>query len=134
MLELNYFAVGAGTVIMTVLGALWYGPLFTKPWLVAMGKSMEEIQAQGGMAGAYALSFAGALVASFVLALVISGSGVDTIIGGALTGALLCLGFVATSSLGGVLFEGRAVTLYLLSNGYHLVGYAIVGALLAVWR
>ena len=52
MLELNYFAVGAGTVIMTVLGALWYGPLFTKPWLVAMGKSMEEIQAQGGMAGA----------------------------------------------------------------------------------
>ena len=71
-----------GHVIMTVLGALWYGPLFTKPWLVAMGKSMEEIQAQGGMVGAYALSFAGALVASFVLALVISGSGVDTIIGG----------------------------------------------------
>ena len=134
MMELNYFAVGAGAVIMMVLGALWYGPLFTKPWLVAMGKSMEEIQAQGGMAGAYAISFAGALAASFVMALVISGSGVDNIIGGALTGALLWLGFVATSSLGSVVFEGRSVTLYMINNGYHLVGYTIVGALMAVWH
>ena len=134
MLELNYFAVGAGAVILMVLGALWYGPLFTKPWLAAMGKSMEEIQAQGGMAAAYGLSFAGALVTSFVMALVISGSGADNVISGALTGALLWLGFVATSSLGSVVFEGRAVTLYMINNGYHLVAYAIVGALLAVWR
>ena len=134
MMTMNFLAVLAGAVIFMALGAIWYGPLFAKTWTAALGKTMEEAQAAGGIATAYGVTFVGALVTCFVMALAISGSGAIGAIGGALSGALLALGFVATSSLGSVIFEGRPFTLYLINNGYHLIAYSIVGALLAVWR
>lgn len=134
MMGPNFLAVLVGAIIFMVLGALWYGPLFAKPWMAAMGKTMAEIQAEGGVAKAYALTFVGALITTLVMAMAIGGSGQTDLVGGAVTGAMVWLGFVATSSLGSVLFEGRPMTLYTINNGYHLVAYAIVGALLAAWR
>lgn len=134
MMGPNFLAVLVGAIIFMVLGALWYGPLFAKPWIAAMGKTMAEIQAEGGVAKAYALTFVGALITTLVMAMAIGGSGQMDLVGGAVAGALLWLGFVATSSLGSVVFEGRPVALYAITNGYHLVAYAIVGALLAAWR
>ncbi len=39
-----------------------------------------------------------------------------------------------TTNLETVIFEQRPLGLYLINNGYHLVGLLGMGALLAVWR
>ena len=46
----------------------------------------------------------------------------------------LWLGFVATTQIATVIFEERKLGLYLLNIGYQLVGCAIAGVILAVWR
>ena len=58
----------------------------------------------------------------------------EAALAGAQTGFWLWLGFVVTTNLETVLFENRPLGLYLISNGYHLVGMLGMGALLAVWR
>ncbi|MBI3341870.1 DUF1761 domain-containing protein, partial [Candidatus Curtissbacteria bacterium] len=35
--QINYMAVVAAAVVNMVLGFLWYGPLFGKPWMKMMG-------------------------------------------------------------------------------------------------
>ncbi len=68
------------------------------------------------------------------LAYVISFSGANTLLAGAKIGVLVELGFIATLLLGDVVFEKRPWKLFLLRNGYNLTAFAVIGAILAVWK
>jgi hypothetical protein len=133
--DINYLAVLACGIVFMVVGALWYSPLlFAKPWMKAMGKSQEEIQAmQQGVWKSYFVSLIGALVMAFVLAHIIDYVKADTALKGAQTGVWMWIGFVITSSLGGILFEGRPKALYFIYNGYQLVSLVLMGIILALW-
>jgi hypothetical protein len=133
--EVNYFAVMACGFVFMIIGALWYSPLlFGKQWMKAMGKSQEEIQEmQKDVWKSYLFSFLGALVMAFVLAHIIGYAKADTALKGAQTGLWMWIGFVITSSLGGILFEGRPKGLYFIYNGYQLVSLVVMGMILAVW-
>ena len=39
---LNWLAILVATVAAFVLGGLWYGPLFGKAWMAALGKTEED--------------------------------------------------------------------------------------------
>src|SRR5688572_13895867 len=111
--NINLLAVLAGAVINMVLGALWYSPmLFAPPWMAAIGKTEEEIQAQGGMAASYAITFVGALISIFTLALIVKWSSAVTVVDGALVGLIVAIGILATHSMQFVVFEGRPRELY----------------------
>src|SRR4030065_2527026 len=43
---INWLAVLVGVVASNALGVLWYGPLFSKPWLQALGQKEEELQSR----------------------------------------------------------------------------------------
>jgi hypothetical protein len=133
--QVNYLAILACGVVFMIVGALWYSPLlFGKPWMRAMGKTEEELKAlQKGVWKSYIVSLLGAFVMAFVLAHVIRYAEADTAIEGAQTGLWMWIGFVITSSLGGILFEGRPKGLYFLYNGYQLVSLVLMGIILAVW-
>jgi hypothetical protein len=136
-MRINYPAVVVSALAYWALGALWYSPLlFARPFVALMRWTPEQlaaVESQG--AGAQIVV---ALLTSFVLAYVLAHfvkfTGAETVKSGALTGFWLWLGFVATSNLETVLFESRPVGLYLINNGYHLVGLLGMGSLLAVWR
>ena len=131
----NPLAVLVGAVIFMVLGALWYSPmLFANRWMAALGRDPAEMMAQGGMVQAYGLTFVGALISVLALAQVVMWSGASSITDGVVMGLVVAIGFVATASLGGVIFERRPKDVYLINLGYNLVAMMIVGALLAVWR
>lgn len=136
MTGLNLLAVLVGAIVLMVLGALWYGPLFGKAWMAATGRTTMGDAEGGGaaMAKSYGLTFVGALIASAVMAWVIGAASVTDVVGGAVTGIMIAIGFVATSSLGTVVFEQRPVALYAINTAYTLVGYALVGAVLGAWR
>jgi hypothetical protein len=143
MVPVNYLAVFASMVVMMVLGSLWYGPLFGKPWIALMGidpqkASNMQAQGMGAMWKSYALMALGALAMSFVLAhLIIFANaylGTSGVSGGLQGGFWSWLGFVVPVSLGTVLWEGKSWKLWCINAGYYLVGLLLIGVLLAVWQ
>jgi hypothetical protein len=136
-MKINYPAVVASAVAYWMLGALWYSPLlFARPFIALRGYSPEQLAAVEAQShvGEIGLAFVTSLVLAYVLAHFVQFMGAETAASGALTGFWLWLGFVMTTNLETVIFEGRPVGLYLINNGYHLVGLLGMGALLAVWR
>lgn len=133
-IEINYIAVFVAAIVSMVIGAAWYSPfLFGSKWLEIMRWSDEEMEVRKrGMGKTYFLSFVSALVMAYVIAYAIAVFQAETITEGARIGFFAWLGFVATTSLASVLFEGRPKGLYLLNNAYNLVALLVMGAILAV--
>ena len=128
----NWLALIGAVVANMALGALWFSPiLFVKPWLAAAG--MSEAQMKAGMPKALAVDLVGSLVMAFVLAHAVKYTGAQGIAQGAAVGFLNWLGFVAVTTLSATLHEHRPLKLWLIANGYRLVGLVVMGAILAAW-
>ncbi len=137
LVHVNVIAVIVAALVSMVLGWVWYSPaLFGKRWMMLLGKSQEEIQSMGKNAGKYyALTLAGSLVLAFVLAQFVLQLVPDrTWAQGAQVGFWAWLGFALTTALSTSLFEGRKLELWFINQGYHLLEFLILGALLAAWK
>jgi hypothetical protein len=124
--------IGAAVVAMGI-GAFWYSPVgFGKMWmkLTGMGPKDLEKAKEKGMKKAYGVSFVSLLVMSYILSVFVDNGGV---IGGLKTGFWLWLGFVATVSVGGVLWRNEPWTLYLLNISHWLVVVLVMGVINGVW-
>lgn len=133
-ISVNIWAVLISSLVLMVLGFLWYGPVFGKTWMKLSGISQKDIEeAKSQMSKTYALSTLGALVISFVLAYFVQFLEARSAVSGAMIGFWIWLGFVATTMLNSVLYEGKPMMLYALNTGYYLVALPIMGAILAVW-
>ena len=139
---INYWAVLVCGVVSMGLGYLWYGPLFGKSYTKLTGldklTASEKEAAMKSMGKGYALTFVGSLVLSWVLAHAIvfaqaymNSTGLNA---GLLTGFMSWLGFMATVTLGTVLWDRKPWKLWFLSNGYNLVQLLILGAILGTWK
>ena len=140
MVPLNYLAVIGAAIAQMVLGFLWYGPLFGKPWMALMGITPEKMDAmkQKSMGKTYAIMTVGALLMSFVLAhaLVFASSYLkaEGVTAGLAAGFWNWLGFIAPVTIGSVLWEGKPWKLWVLNAGYYLIGLCLMGIILAVWQ
>jgi hypothetical protein len=74
------------------------------------------------------------LVLTYILAHFVQYTKATNLTGGLQTGFWLWLGFVVTTQLATVIFEGRKPGLYLLNIGYQFVACLAAGALLAIWK
>lgn len=136
--SVNYLAIVAAAAAAMVIGAVWYGPLFGKRWRVLTGISMEEmksmpltpIQAMG-------IGFVVMLVMAYVLNHVIAlGSAYYNETGttsGLMTAFWVWLGFVATTQVGVVLWEGKSWKLFGLNTIYSLVSLGVMSIILVLW-
>ena len=130
-MHLNWLAVIAAALSSFVLGGLWYGPLFAKPWMQAAGVTQDQVN-KGNKAMIFGGTFVLALItaASFAFFL---GANVD-----ATTGALY--GFTAglcwvTTSLGSTyLFEHKPMSLFLINGGYRTLQFTLIGLILGAWH
>ncbi|NCO11159.1 DUF1761 domain-containing protein [Candidatus Pacearchaeota archaeon] len=134
--SVNYWAVLASAIISMIIGSLWYGPLFGKQWMNLMGFGRKDINKakSKGMAKSYLLAIIAALIVGFVLAHIIAYVNATTFTEGLGTGVWMWLGFVATVSLGSILWEGKPASLYWINSLYWLVNLAIMGGILAVFQ
>ncbi|MDP3734714.1 MAG: DUF1761 domain-containing protein, partial [Nanoarchaeota archaeon] len=135
--SINYLAVLVAAIAQYALGALWYSVLFGKQWMKLNGmekmdpKKMEEMKK--GVMWSYAGGLVSSLVMAYVLAHFVDYTEAATAAAGAVAGFWIWLGFIATVTLGMVLWENKPFKLYLLNNAYNLLGLVIMGAILAVW-
>lgn len=135
MFEVNFLAVLASAVLSMVIGFLWYSPiLFAKPWMKLSGLTPEKMKAlKSQMPKIYGTSFIASLVLAFVLANLLSLTNTVTLMEALTLGFWVWLGFVATTMLNSVLYEGKPVKLYLINTGYYLVLILAMAALLINW-
>ncbi len=137
VVPVNYLAVLLAAVASIVIGFLWYGPLFGKPWMRMMGFSQESMDAaKKGMAKNYALMALGSLVMAYVLShslafastyMKVSGYGA-----GFSTGFWTWLGFIAPVVMGDQLWGGKPWKLFPITAGYYLVTLCVMGMILAM--
>ncbi len=92
---------------------------------------MEDMK--GGGSG-YAVAMVGALVQAFIMANLVRGLNVMTLIDGAMLGFWLWLAFTGITSAVTNVFSGNSWKLWQINTGYFLVVLVINGALLAIWR
>lgn len=134
-MKVNYWAVLVAGLLYWILGAVWYG-LFSAPFIRLMRWTPEDLarlEAQG-TGKELALAFATSVLTAYVLAHFVRYVGARNFLDGALTGFWAFVGFVLTTNLATVIFEGRPAGLYFISMGYNLVALVLMGVLLAVWR
>ncbi|MDO8553336.1 MAG: DUF1761 domain-containing protein [Candidatus Micrarchaeota archaeon] len=131
----NFVAIVIAAVVSFVLGMIWFGPLFGKTWMKLTGVS-EKDAAKGkkgdNMPMLLVAQFVTALVTAYVLSMFVGFVGAKDAMSGAMVGFWAWLGFLATTSLGMVLWEGKPMELYLLKNGHMFVELLLMGAILAV--
>lgn len=140
IVPINYVSVLAAAISSVVLGFLWYGPLFGKPWMKIMGISKDSMTKakMKGMQMNYALMTLGSLVMAYVLAhsLVFAATFTQTsgYQAGLMVGFWSWLGFVAPVEMGSQLWEGKPWKLFWIQGGYYLASLCIMGIILAVWK
>jgi magnesium-transporting ATPase (P-type) len=125
----SWLAVVGAAFLTFVLGGLWYGPLFGKPWMRASGVT-EERARQGNMPLIFGLSFALQLLAAFSLDMFIGEGGAGF---GVFAGAMTGIFFVATAFGVVYLFEQRPFAHWAVNAGYNVVSFTLMGAVLGAW-
>ena len=126
----NWFAILVATAIAFMLGGLWYGPIFGKAWLTAIGKTANEIKPSPAP---FIISFFTALLTTIVLAVLIRSLGIDTLGGGLLLGAITGVGLIATAMASDSAFCGWGMPLLLIQAGYRVLYSIVIGGILAAW-
>jgi hypothetical protein len=141
-IHINYLAVLAAAAAYFMAGWVWYTLIFGKIWTKLMGfdkMSKKESEAMKKKMGpSMAFNFLATLLAAYCMAWsVASGAGfyhVSGVVLGLQTGFWIWLGFIVTSQLNSVIWDGKPFKLYLINIGYYLVSYLLVGTILAVWQ
>ena len=138
----NYWAVLVSALVFFGLGALWYGPLFSKVWMQAVGVTAESLEADKGetnMVKSFGLMFLSALLMALATAhlidylLVVFPQSTPVRIG-LTTGFWVWLGYSLSYILTAPAFEKRPWSYVWVNGGYWLVGLLCTGLIIGLWR
>jgi hypothetical protein len=131
-MKTNYVAVVVAAIAYWLLGAVWYGVLFSKPWMALENMSMEQAKSMNPVLP-YIISFLlGALIA-YSLAQICIWRNANTVGRGASVGVLLWIGFVGPITYTTYMFEMRPKELFAINQFYPLFGMVLMGAIIGAW-
>ncbi len=132
---MNDFAllpVLAGTLAFFLVGALWYGLIFAKPWQRAAGLTNSQLQA-GNMGLIFGLAFAFEMLIGLVLWHLIARTDPPPHVV-----MMMSLGFAGGVMIPAIginyLFLRKPLTLFLIDAGHFLVGMAAMGGVFVWFR
>jgi hypothetical protein len=131
-MKTNYAAVFVSALTYWILGAVWYGFLFAKPWMALEQMTAEKAAGMNPILP-YAITFAQNLLIAFVLAQICIWRSVNTAARGAALGILLWIGFVGPITFTNYMYEMRPMQLFAINEFYSLVGLCLMGAILGAW-
>jgi hypothetical protein len=124
----NWIAVVIATVVLEVVGYVWYGVVFKTAWLAAGGPTHMSLS-QGA---AYGLGMVNTLIVVIGLAWLnarLGLAGLGKCLGAALAAWFL---FDFTTMALDFLYEGQSAALVEINMGLQLVSYALAGAILGL--
>jgi hypothetical protein len=124
--SLSILGVVLGMVAHFATGAVWYTFLFSKQWMAALGKSMDDPPGMP-LPMSLGINAAGSLVTTAVVALLYTWGGGDGPLDGLVCGLIVGAGVVAIEELNRPTYEGTPWSLYLINSGYAVIGYGLAG-------
>jgi hypothetical protein len=131
-MKTNYAAVFVSALAYWILGALWYGLLFTKPWMALEQMSVERMKSMNPVMP-YVITFVLDLLIAFVLAQLCTWRNANTAARGAALGILLWIGLVGPVAYTNYMFEMRPMQLFAINEFYSLAGLFLMGLILGAW-
>jgi hypothetical protein len=130
--SINYLAVLVAALASFVLGGAWYSKvLFGKTWMKENGFTEDELST-AKMGRIFAGAFLLALIGAFYLSAFLAGS--TTLLKGVTYGAIVGIGWVATSIGIVYLFERKSLILYIINAGYLALNLMLMGAIISLWK
>jgi len=131
-MKTNYAAVFVSALAYWVLGAVWYGFLFSKPWM-ALEQMTPEKAAGMNPVLPYVITFVLNLLIALVLAQICSWRNANTAARGAAVGTLLWIGFVGPVTFTTSMYEMRSMQLFAINEIYPLAGLILMGLIIGAW-
>jgi hypothetical protein len=131
-MKVNFVAIFVAALAYWLLGAVWYGAIFQKPWM-ALEHVTPEMAAGVSPIAPYIISFVLNLVIAFVLAQIIAWRDANTAARGAALGILIWIGFLGPVTYTTYMYEMRPKQLFAINEFYVLVGMCLMGAILGAW-
>ena len=145
MPEINWIAIIVAGLVPTILGALYYGPIFGKIWMDSLGYTEEDFKGRNE-----ALIYGSALVLAMLISMSIKMtnelvhkdvnsvgelvfSSFHTFGHGALHGAMLAITLVVPVFLSLSLFQKNSGKNMLLNAAFWIICFAIMGGILDAW-
>jgi hypothetical protein len=133
-IRLNWVAILVAAIASFLFEALWYS-VFMNEWLSGIGRTREWLMSSGmSPALQYAVAILCAVIMATVLSICIQGSGEHSARRGILVGALIWLGFVATTWATEYIFEVRTLQIYAVNVGFWLFDLILIGAIVGAWK
>lgn len=130
LMALNWLAILIATVAAFVLGGLWYGPVFGQAWMAALGKTEDDIEPTPMP---FVISFFTAALTCIVVAALMQTLGIVTVLGGAVFGLVVGIGFIATAMASDTAFCGWGLRLFLIQAGYRVAYSILMGAIIGAF-
>ncbi len=128
----NYWAVVVSALAYWILGALWYGFFFAKPWM-ALEQMTAEKAASMNPVLPYVITFVLNLLIALVLAQICSWRNANTAARGAAVGTLLWIGFIGPVTFTTNMYEMRPTQLFAMNEFYPLAGLILMGMIIGAW-
>jgi Protein of unknown function (DUF1761) len=126
-------AVIVAAIVYWLIGAPWFS-LMQAPWLVGIGKTMQELQASGLPKWLpHVVTLISNFAMAYVLGWLILATGPQTLMRGITIGAILWI-FIGAAFATEYVFEARSVQLFAINAGYPLVGMILMGGILGAWK
>ena len=132
MKGINRAAVFLAVVLHQVLGYLWYGVFFAKPWLAGLDKRPSDIDTAAPLP--YILDVVGWLIASLVMAWLVVRLDIKSARGGAMLGFLVWLGLAVPALVPHYAFIGVKPVVMAIDAADLLIACVMTGAILGAWR
>ena len=131
-MKTNYGAVFVAALAYWILGAVWFGFLFSKPWM-ALEHMTEEQASSMNPVLPYVITFLLNLLIAFVLAQICIWRNASTAARGAAVGVLMWIGFLGPVTYTTYMYEMRPKELFAINEFYPLAGLCLMGAILGLW-
>ena len=131
-MKTNYAAVVVAAIAYWMLGAVWYGVLFSKPWMELEHISMEQAKSMNPVLP-YVITLLLNLLIAYVMAQICVWRNANTVGRGAAVGVLLWVGIVGPITFTTYMYEMRPHLLFAINEFYPLAGLVLMGAILGAW-
>lgn len=132
--NLPWLHVLVAAVAYFALGAIWYGPLFSKAWIRGHQVNTNDPDMKKGVAGIMIFSFLILIAICTALAIVLEIGSVTGAMQAVKWGLFLGLGFAVTSTSMTYVYLKKPVSVHLIDGLYHVAGLTIASLILVMWK
>lgn len=131
---INYLAIIVCGILALGIGAIWYGPLFGKPWMKAHGFNESDLVKDFNPVKIFSLAMAAHMIIAYILAYLMGYLNAYSLSGVFYTSFFSWLGFLFLPMFINFLFSRKSIKLLMIESLYFLLFFIVAAFLISIWK